>query len=275
MIADLAGRVAVITGAASGIGAALCVGCAEAGMRVVAADIDLPGAAATAGALPEAIAVRVDVAEPDEVERFAATAFERWGSVDLLINNAGVFQGGRTWERTPADWQWTFGVNVFGITNALAAFVPRMLEQDTDGHIVNTASVAAFVSGPASAPYVVSKAAAFAVTEALALDLASVDAKIGASVLVPSAFDTGIARTAAVRPDRYGVDTDPTAAFVAEALASMTAEGLEPAAVVEPVLDAVRNGTFLIPTRDSYRTQLTNRYEALLERRLPGPTIVD
>ncbi len=275
MIADLEGRVAVITGAASGIGAALCVGCADAGMRIVAADIDLPGAATTAAELPDAIAVGVDVSDPDEVARFADTAYARWGSVDLLINNAGVFQGGRTWERSPADWQWTFGVNVFGITNALAAFVPRMLDQDTDGHIVNTASVAAFVSGPASAPYVVSKAAALAVTEALALDLESVQAKIGASVLTPSAFDTGIARTAAVRPERYGSDPDPTAAFVADALASMTADGLEPAAVVEPVLDAVRTGTFLIPTRPSYRAQLTNRYEALLECRLPGPTIVD
>lgn len=275
MIADLEGRVAVITGAASGIGAALCVGCADAGMQIVAADIDLPGAAETAASLPDAVAIGVDVSDPDEVTRFADTAFARWGSVDLLINNAGVFQAGRAWERTPADWQWTFGVNVFGITNALAAFVPRMLEQDTDGHIVNTASVAAFVSGPVSAPYVVSKAAAFAVTETLALDLASIQAKIGASVLTPSAFDTGIARTAAVRPDRFGSDPDPTAAMVADALAAMTADGLDPAAVVEPVLDAVRTGTFLIPTRDSYRAQLTNRYEALLDRRLPGPTIVD
>ena len=147
MLTELKGRVAVVTGAASGIGAALCAALAGEGMRVVAADIDAAGAEATAAALPEATAVAVDVADPASVNAFADAAFAAWGAVDLLINNAGVFQGGLMWERSAADWEWTFGVNLFGITNAVRSFVPRMIAQGTEGHIVNTASVAAFGCG--------------------------------------------------------------------------------------------------------------------------------
>ena len=106
-----------------------------------------------------------------------------------------VFQGGLSWERSLDDWHWAFGVNVFGIIHGIQSFVPRMIAQGTEGHVVNTASVAAFVAGATSGPYVVSKCAAFSLTESLALDLAAVGSRIGASVLTPSSFDTGIAGT--------------------------------------------------------------------------------
>jgi NAD(P)-dependent dehydrogenase (short-subunit alcohol dehydrogenase family) len=274
MLQELVDRVAVVTGAASGIGAALCRGLAAEGMRVVAADIDDDGARATAEATG-ALAVRVDVSDASSVAALADRAFDAFGQVDLLCNNAGVFQGGRTWELAPADWDWTLGVNVMGIVHGINAFVPRMIDQGTDGHVVNTASVAAIVSGPLSAPYVVSKAAAFTLSECLAHDLRSVGSRIGASVLVPSAVDTGIARTAAVRPERYGVDRTATGPAVSAILADMVAAGLHPDEVVGPVLDAVRNGTFVIATRPSYDAQVAGRFRALAARELPADLTVD
>lgn len=271
MIQDFHAKVAVVTGAASGIGAALAEAFAAEGMRVVAADIDEAGAKNTAVTIGDAaIAVPVDVAQEESVAALADAAFAAFGQVDLLVNNAGVFQGGLSWERSAADWEWTFGVNVFGIVHAIRHFVPRMLAQETEGHIVNTASVAAFVAGPTSGPYVVSKCAALSLTECLALDLAAVGSKIGASVLTPSTFDTGIAATARVRPDRYGTDSTPDGKGTAETLASMIRTGMPPSEAVAPVIAGIRSGEFLIPTKPSYAAQIRNRYEALLERKLPA-----
>jgi len=269
-------KVAVVTGAASGIGAALAAGFSAEGARVVAADIDLAGATATADAIgANAVAIEADVADRASVEALADAAWDAFGQVDLLFNNAGVFQAGLMWERSSADWDWVLGVNVYGIINGVAAFVPRMIAQGTEGHIVNTASVAAFVAGGFSSPYVVSKCAAFSLTECLALDLAAVGAKIGVSVLTPSAIDTAIAHTARVRSDRYGTDEGEDNAFVVESLSEMTARGLSPAEVVGPVMAGIRAGDFLIPTKPSYADQLRVRYDALCERKLPPTPEVD
>lgn len=276
MIQSFDGKVAVITGAASGIGRALAMGVAKEGMRVVAADIDEAGAQATAESIgKDAVAFRVDVAQGDSVSALANASFERFGQVDLLVNNAGVFQGGLSWERSVEDWEWALGVNVWGILHAMRSFVPRMIAQGTEGHVVNTASVAAFVAGPASAPYVVSKCAALSATECLALDLAAVGSKIGASVLTPSAFETGIATTARVRPARFGVDESEDGKGTAQALGAMVSEGMAPDAAVEPVLAGIRSGEFVIPTRPSYAAQIRNRYDALLDRKLPSLMEVD
>ena len=270
------GKVAVITGAGSGIGRALVAGFANEGATVVAADIDLDSAAETAAAVGDAAsAAQVDVADPDSVLALADSVFAEHGQVDILINNAGVFQGGLMWERSFEDYHWNMDVNVFGIIHAVKAFVPRMIAQDTEGHIVNTASVAAFVAGAGSSPYVVSKCAAFSTSECLALDLAAVGSKIKASVLTPSAINTGIAHTAKVRQGRYGSDESPDGAAVRDGLAAMTSTGIDPEDVVEPVLNGIRTGDFLIPTKPSYREQLTTRFEALLDRQVPPLSIVD
>ena len=276
MIGDLDGRVAVVTGAAHGIGRALAVGLAAEGMRVVAVDIDGPGAAATAEHIgADSAARQVDVADAAAVDALADYCFAEFGQVDLLINNAGVFQGGLCWERSVGDWQWAFGVNVFGIIHGQRSFLPRMIAQGTEGHVINTASVAAFVSAPLSGPYVVSKCAAFSLTECLAHDLALVGSKIGASVLVPSAFDTAIAQSAAVRPARFGVDATEDGKGTAAALAQIVSAGMSPQEAVAPVIDGIRSGTFLIPTRPSYSEQLRHRCEALQARELPALTEVD
>ncbi len=269
-------KVAVITGAASGIGAALAAGFSAEGAKVVAADIDLEGAAATADAIGDnAMAIQVDVADRSSVAALADAAWDAFGQVDLLFNNAGVFQAGLMWERTQADWDWVLGVNLYGIINGVAAFVPRMIAQDTEGHIVNTASVAAFVAGGFSSPYVVSKCAAFSLTECLALDLAAVGSKVKASVLTPSAIDTAIAHTARVRSEHYGTDESEDNAFVVESLSKMTATGISPTDVVAPVMAGIRAGEFLIPTKPSYANQIQVRYDALLERSIPPTAEVD
>ena len=276
MIANLDGKVAVVTGAAHGIGRALALGFAAEGMRVAAVDIDEAGAQATAALIGSgAVARRVDVADAEAVDALADDCFAEFGQVDLLVNNAGVFQGGLCWERSMADWQWAFGVNVYGIIHGQRSFLPRMIAQNTEGHVLNTASVAAFVSAPFSGPYVVSKCAALSLTECLAHDLAVVGAKIGASALVPSAFDTTIAHSSAVRPARFGVDSTEDGQGTATALAQIVSQGMSPDEAVAPVIDGIRSGTFLIPTRGSYAEQLRHRYEALRARELPALTEVD
>ena len=273
---DFRDRVAVVTGAGSGIGAALAAGLAGEGALVVAVDIDGEAASATASSIGRgARAARVDVTDPVAVERLAQQVFDENGHVDIVINNAGVFQGGLMWERSLEDYHWSFDVNVFGILHSVRSFVPRMLALGSDGHIVNTASVAAFVAGAGSSPYVVSKCAAFSMTECLALDLRAVGSNIGVSVLTPSAFDTGIAHTARVRPTTYGVDATPGGKASSEGLAAMTSRGQSPEAIVAPVLEGIRQRRFLIATRPSYREQITNRFEALLDCRIPGPVTVD
>ena len=140
MIGDLDGKVAVVTGAAHGIGHALAIGLAAQGMRVVAVDIDGAGAQATAKQIgPAGVSLQVDVADAETVDALADDCFAELCRVDLLVNNAGVFQGGLCWERSVADWQWAFGVNVFGIIHGVRSFVPRMIAQNTEGHVVNTA----------------------------------------------------------------------------------------------------------------------------------------
>ena len=276
MIANLDGKVAVVTGAAHGIGRALALGFAAEGMRVAAVDIDEAGAQATAALIgPGAVARQVDVADAEAVDALADDCFAEFGQVDLLVNNAGVFQGGLCWERSMADWQWAFGVNVYGIIHGQRSFLPRMIAQNTEAHVLNTASVAAFVSAPFSGPYVVSKCAALSLTECLAHDLAVVGAKIGASVLVPSAFDTTIAHSSAVRPGHFGVDATEDGQGTAAALAQIVAQGMSPEEAVAPVIDGIRCGTFLIPTKESYAEQLRHRYDALRARELPALTEVD
>ncbi len=270
------GRTAVITGAGSGIGRALVDNAVGKGMTVLACDIDGASAEETVADLGNAAtSMQVDVADQSSVDALADEAFRRLGQVDLLINNAGVFQGGLLWERSLDDWKWALEVNLWGIIHAARSFVPRMIAQNTEAHIVNTASVAAFVHGQYSSPYVVSKCAAFSVSECLAHDLRSEGTKVGVSVLCPSAITTGIARTDRVRPAELGTTSGEDAAFVADALDAMLQEGISPAEAAQATFQGVKAGDFLIATKPSYKEQLRVRYEALTERQLPETAPVD
>lgn len=269
------GRVAVVTGAGSGIGRAMVAHFVERGMKVAAADIDGAAAAESAGmAGGDVISMEVDVADPTAVEALAQAVYGEWGTVHLLCNNAGVFQAGLAWQRSLEDWEWALGVNLWGIIHGIKSFVPRMLEGGEEGHVVNTSSVAGFVAAPYSGPYNVSKVAAFSVSETLAHDLAAVGAPIGASVLCPSSIRTGIAHTDRVRPGGVAEEGDD-AAFVRESLFQITETGIDPAEVPPMVLAGIEAGDFLIATKPSYRSQLETRFEALVERQLPPTPAVD
>jgi NAD(P)-dependent dehydrogenase (short-subunit alcohol dehydrogenase family) len=272
---DFAGRVAVVTGAASGIGRGLARHAAKERMRVVLADVEAPAlddAVAEVRALgADAVGIRTDVSRADEVQALADQTFERFGATHLLCNNAGVFQAGVVWQRTQADWDWVMGVNVWGILHAIRAFVPRMLEQGTDAHIVNTASMAGLISVAYSGPYVVSKFAAAALTECLAHDLRANESTIGVSCLVPGLVDTRIADSTRNRPDEPPSEvTAPDHHFVAEVLKQQTSTGGRPPdEVAEIVFDAVRARQFWIPTTDGFEPLVRGRYDALLNRSMP------
>src|ERR1700722_7585074 len=142
---DLKGKVAVVTGAASGIGRAMAECFAHVGMKVVLADVEEKPLAAAVASLTasgaDVCGVRTDVSKPEEVERLAQRAYERYGAAHVVCNNAGVGTGGLSWEQPLGDWEWTFGVNLWGVIQGIRAFVPRMIEQG-QGHVVNTASMA-------------------------------------------------------------------------------------------------------------------------------------
>lgn len=274
-LTETTGRVAVVTGAGSGIGRAMVTHFVSLGMKVAAADIDGDAAAATAEmAGGDVMTQTVDVADEASVETLAAAVFDRWGATHLLCNNAGVFQAGVCWQRSTADWEWALGVNLWGIIHGIKAFVPRMLETGDEGHVVNTSSVAGFVAAPYSGPYNVSKVAAFSMSETLAHDLAASGAPIGASVLCPSSIRTGIAHTDKVRPGGPTEEGDD-ASFVRESLFAITETGIDPAEVPPIVIDGIQAGDFLIATKPSYRNQIQTRFDALLERRLPPTPVVD
>jgi NAD(P)-dependent dehydrogenase (short-subunit alcohol dehydrogenase family) len=273
-VRDLAGKTAVVTGAASGIGRSLARRFAVADMHVVLADVEVEALdAAVAEIGGDAIGVTTDVTSREQVEQLAARSYEAFGVVDVLCNNAGVFQGGLLWECGDADYEWTLGVNLWGILHGVGAFVPRMLAAGTDAHIVNTISMAGLATTAFSGPYNISKFAAMAATECLAHDLATVGAPIKVSAVCPGLVDTEIARSRRNRPPALVAEQHDGGAFVEQALADGTAGSMSPDAVADLVVEAIHAEQFLVPTRPSYAQQLTDRCEDLVARRAPrSPT---
>jgi NAD(P)-dependent dehydrogenase (short-subunit alcohol dehydrogenase family) len=272
---EFAGRTAVVTGAGSGIGRALALAFAAEGMRVAVADLEEGALRETASLLEsdhraaDVLAQVCDVSRAVDVDAFANAVFDRWGQVHVVCNNAGVFVGGLIWDRPAADFEFVLGANLWGILHGIRAFVPRMLAQGTEGHIVNTSSVAGVLGAPFEAPYSVSKFAAFAATESLAHDLEAVGAKLKASVLCPGIVATNIVTSDRNRPEGLRTEFTDDQKFVTEYLGQVVAEGMPPAEVAQMVLAAIRGEEFLILTHDSYRKELIARAEALADRRLP------
>jgi NAD(P)-dependent dehydrogenase (short-subunit alcohol dehydrogenase family) len=267
---QLHGKVAVVTGAGSGIGRGLVRRFVAEGMQVVAADIEATALAETVDGLAGTSSFVTDVADFAAVDALAEHAFETFGSADVLCNNAGVFAGGFMWERPPSDFEWTLGVNLWGILNGIRAFVPRMLAAGTEAHIVNTVSMAGMCTNAFSGPYTVSKFAALAATECLAHDLRAIGASIKVSAVVPAAVDTRIATSSRNRPQASGAERSEDAEFVEQALTDLTTNlGAPPDEVAGIIVDAIRAEQFLVPTKPSYAAQLRQRFDALVERELP------
>jgi len=279
---EFAGQVAVITGAASGIGRGLARTAARAGMRVVMADIEvsaLEEAAADVASLgAETLAVPTDVSDAAAVEALAESAFETFGGAHLICLNAGVFQAGVSWLRTEADWSWVLGVNLWGPIHGVRAFVPRLVEQGAPAHLVITSSMAGMLTVAYSGPYVVSKFGAAALAECVAHDLRAEGAEhVGVSCLVPGSVDTRIGWSERNRPDEpHSEATAVDHIFVAEALREMTStQGRHPDDAAEMVFAGVRAGDFWIPTTERFEDLLRPRYEAVLRRELASSAQFD
>lgn len=277
---DFAGRTAVVTGAASGIGRALCERLVELEMNVVMADLEASALERAAATLARAgrpvLAVETDVSRPEAVTALAARAIEAFGNVHLLCNNAGVFAGGTSWEAPLADYEWVFGVNVFGILHGLRAFVPGMLAHGEPGHVVNTASMAALTHAPFTAPYSMSKAAALSLSETLLLEMQARGARIGVSVLCPALVATGIAQSERNRPPhlarRPGEGGSPERDLVEQAIASATRGGLDPGVLADRTVEAIRAGRFyvLADEGDPWREACHARLDDIRVARNPG-----
>ncbi|WP_233863318.1 SDR family oxidoreductase [Paraburkholderia adhaesiva] len=262
------GRVAVITGAASGFGRAFADKAAALGMKLVLADVDKTSLDATVATLraagAEAIGVPTDVRDPAAVDALAKATLDAYGRVHLLFNNAGVGTGGFVWESSAKDWEWVFGVNVFGVANGVRTFTPIMLAQGERAHIVNTASVAGLLSPPAMSVYNASKHAVVSLTETLYHDLKSVGASVGCSLLCPAFVPTGIANAERSRPDDLRNDAPPTRSQQAADLQlqrAVRSGRLTPADVATQTFEAVREGRFYILTHPAILGSVKMRHQ--------------
>ncbi len=262
----------MVTGAGSGIGRALAERFAGAGMNVVLADVEEPALASAAEAIESTganvLPVVVDVSHASEVELLAEKAYERFGAVHILCNNAGVAGGGApAWEHSLETWQWILGVNLWGVIHGVHAFVPRMLAAGEEGHIVNTASVAGLRTGPFISPYHASKHAVVAISESIYMDLKLANAKISASVLCPAFAKTRIADSTRNQPAHANSARYP------EAMRSRVETGMLPEAVAEHVWQAVRDDRFWILTHGDFDRLIRDRFEGMLERTNPVPHV--
>ena len=265
---QLKGKVAVITGAGSGIGRALAHQCAEHGMRLALLDLKLPGLQETAsGTAADALLVECDVTDEAQVERAAEQVYERFGAAHLLFNNAGVFTGGPFWTAPTREWRWCFEVNVMGVVHGLRSFIPRMLKGGEAAHIVNTASVGGLTSPPHYSVYSASKHAVVALSECLHHDLREVTEHIGVSVLCPAFVKTAIADA----PDgEADANLSPDAAAHRQATRDLMSKArLSADDVARVALEGVQAGRFYILSHPGSRVGAEWRMRDILEDRLP------
>ena len=274
------GKVAVVTGGASGLGLAMALRFAEAGMNIVIGDIEAePLAMAEAAIAAKGVKVlpqRSDVAKAEDVEALAESAYRRFGAVNVLCNNAGV--GGSTgnmWELSVEDWRWVIDVDLWSVVHGVRSFVPRMIASGQEAHVVNTASVAGLVSGAVGGPYTVAKFGVVALSEQLYHELGRAGHNIGVSVLCPGFVNTNIYDSGRNRQPEYGqpdVELSPEAEQRRAMLQSMRDTMLQPAEIGELVFEAVRaRSLYVIPTGGAaFDALVRDRLENVVERRNPS-----
>ena len=265
---ELRGKVAAVTGAASGLGRAMALAFADEGMHVALADVaDLSEVQQVIqGKGARATSMKVDVSRESDVRKFC----DSLEKVHLVCNNAGVAPAGAVWESSVDDWRWILGVNLWGVIHGVRAFAPRLIAQD-EGHIVNTASVAGLISPPGSGAYNVTKHAVVTLSESLYHDLRERSSRVGVSVLCPAYVPTGIAdsernRPAGSVPGEFSEQTKAKQAMMRKAVASgrLSAED-----VARAVLAAVKEERFYILTHARIKGAIRARMEDILEERPP------
>lgn len=273
---EFEGKVAVVTGAASGIGLGLATRFAQEGMKVVLADVEAPALDAAVLQLQQAehqvIGVRTDVSKPESVDELAQKALDAFGKVHIVCNNAGVGGGrGLLWESSLKDWQWLVNVNLWGVIHGIRTFVPIMLAQGEDAHVVNTASLAGITAG--AGIYGVTKHAVVSLSESLYAHLRLIQSKIGVSALCPGFVRTNITDAARNRPPELQNENEPPPTPIEQAITAQMeqsiAGGLPTARVADIVLAGIRNEQFWILTTDEFDSAIRSRGEGILERRNP------
>jgi NAD(P)-dependent dehydrogenase (short-subunit alcohol dehydrogenase family) len=267
---ELAGKTAFVTGGAAGIGLALGRAFAQSGMKVMLADIEADALQAAVKSLqeisPDISGTICDVAEAASVERAAQAAFDAFGNVHVVCNNAGVAAGGGIDHISLDNWRWVIDVNLMGVLHGIKSFLPHIRAHGEGGHIVNTASMAGMQSDLGFSPYGASKFAVVSMSEGLSLRLKPHG--IGVSVLCPSYVRTRIGESGRNRPERYGQSQplDPAApagAMVAE-IARQIEAGLDPATVATRVLTAIREDQLYVFTHPGMRAEVEARFAAIL-----------
>jgi NAD(P)-dependent dehydrogenase (short-subunit alcohol dehydrogenase family) len=277
---DFVGKTAVITGGASGIGRAIADRCIREGMNLVLADVEqsalLRAEAELRATGGEVLAVKTDVARRSDVEALAQRALKAFGQVHLLFNNAGVAAGGAPWDATWNDWEWVIGVNLWGAVHGVKVFTPLMLAQNTECHIVNTASTAGLVVGGGSATYAVTKHAIVALSESMYISLQQRNALVKVSVLCPGVVRTNIGEAERTRPAELRNEPVTMTAEMQAGLAAfkaIMAAGSPPAQIADRVFAAIRDEQFYIVTHPEWMEVVQLRTEKLLRMENPvNPT---
>jgi NAD(P)-dependent dehydrogenase (short-subunit alcohol dehydrogenase family) len=270
---EYSGKVAVVTGAASGIGRGLAGKAGQLGMKVVACDVDAKGLKATEEGLAqsetEVLAIQTDVTDYASVVRAADAAYSRFGRVNLLFNNAGVLVDGILWERSLEDWRWNLDVNVMGVIHGIKAFVPRMIAGGDEGIVVNTASVGGLSSGPFQGPYIASKYAVVGLTEVLHAELSLLHPRLRAACLCPGEVATKIFRSERIRPEKFGVKADSSRqediAFHEWITNRVETTGITPAELAERVFAALSAGKFWIFPHPQFKDAFAVRHNAMMK----------
>lgn len=273
---QLDGKVAVVTGGASGIGLALARRFAAEKMKIVLLDIE-EGALAAAeeelrAAGAEVLAVRADVAQAGDLEAAAERARAAFGTLHLICNNAGVGGvSGPMWTLSERDWEWTVSVNLWGVIRGIRVFLGPLLASGEEGHIVNTASMAGLTSNPFMGPYTATKHAVVAISEVLAKELELVGARVGVSVLCPGFVKTQIATSDRNRPAALRNEVDASAGpELTQLIHQLVAGGLPAEAIADEVLSAVRERRFYVLTHQEMKRAIEYRMRDILEERAPG-----
>ena len=267
---QLGGRVAVVTGAASGIGRALSSKLGAQGVKLVLADIEDGPLDQAVSELQadgvDASAVVTDTSSWDAVQALRDAALDRHGAVHIVVNNAGVGFGGQLWEIELSDWEWVLGVNLMGVVYGVKAFTPLFVAQG-EGHIVNTASMAGLVSPPFMGPYNVSKHGVVTLSETLAAELGMVAPNVGVSVVCPGWVRTRIDESGRNRPG--GQAEDPNAEVVRGTIQGLIASGIAPEEVADAIVDAVQQNHFYVLTHPQWKPGIKERTRRIVEGENP------